>query len=63
VNLIGKSEVTVGFWTGSQFLPFCFDSDDLGAKLDAKYWAVVEPLLPDGVKLRHQRILDVDTRI
>jgi len=61
-NLIGKSEVTVGYWTGNQYFPLIIDTNDLGTKLQPQFWALAEPLLPDGIELRHLRILDDDVR-
>jgi hypothetical protein len=56
-NLIGKSEVVLGYWTGSVYRSF---TD--GAELEATHWAQIGPLLPHGVDLRRQRVLDEDVR-
>jgi hypothetical protein len=63
LNLLHKCEVTVGYWTGSMFRPMTVDVHDLGTELSPTHWALVEPLLPDGVVLRHQRIFDADVRM
>jgi hypothetical protein len=62
VQLMGQTEVIVGYWTGDNFRPMTIDQHDLGSTVEPIYWARISPHLPKDVKLRHQRILDEDVR-
>jgi hypothetical protein len=60
IQLMSRSEIVVGYWSGSQFHPMTLDHNDLGAKLRVTHWAAVDRCLPHRIELRHQRILDED---
>ena len=57
-QLAGRSEVEVGYWTGSQFR--FMRSDDI-ARL-VSHWAVLGSCIPETVKLKYERKFESDVR-
>ena len=61
-QLMGTSEIVVGYWTGSTFRPMTVDHNDLGTAVDATHWATIGPALPKGICLRPQPIFGENVR-
>jgi hypothetical protein len=57
LELMSKSEVTIGYWTGDAFRLMNGDSQPL-----VTHWARADPHLPEGIDLIHHRIFDADAR-
>jgi hypothetical protein len=57
LELIGKSKVEVGYWTGDAFRLM-----DGGSQPKVTHWARVAPYLPEGIDLVHERRFDTDAR-
>jgi hypothetical protein len=57
-NLMGQSEVEVGYWTGDDFRLM---HDGMPAPL-VSHWASLTPCLPKKIKLKHERRFDPDVR-
>jgi hypothetical protein len=55
LELIDKSEVAIGYWTGDAFRLMSGGSQPI-----VTHWARVAPYLPDGIDLIHHRIFDAD---
>jgi hypothetical protein len=56
-QLIGKSEVKIGFWTGEAFR--LMDDDE---RPNITRWARLADFLPSGIDLVHLRRFDADVR-
>jgi hypothetical protein len=56
-NLMDKSEVKIGYWTGDAFRLM-----DTGERPRATHWARVALYIPEGIDLTHQRRFDADVR-
>ncbi|MGY4624563.1 hypothetical protein [Bradyrhizobium sp. USDA 4486] len=56
-RLLGKSEVTVGFWTGDSFRHL-----EDGERPIVTHWARLADCLPPGVELAAQRRFGYDVR-
>jgi hypothetical protein len=57
LELMGKSKVEVGYWTGDAFRLM-----DGGSQPKVTRWARVALYLPEGVELVHERRFDYDAR-
>jgi len=54
-QLMGTTEVMIGYWNGSMFYPMTFDPQGLGATLNVIYWAKISHILPEEIELRPNR--------
>jgi hypothetical protein len=50
-QLMDKSEVVVGYWTGSSFRPMV-RHPNAGWSLNVRYWAKISHILPEGIHLQ-----------
>ena len=57
VQLMGKSEIKIGYWTGDTFRLMSERSQPI-----VTHWARLAPMVPVGINLIHQRIFDADVR-
>jgi hypothetical protein len=57
LELMDKSEVAIGYWTGDAFRLMSGESRAI-----VTHWAPAAPYLPDGIDLIHHRIFDADAR-
>jgi hypothetical protein len=57
-QLIGQSDVEVGYWTGEGFRSMVTDLPSP----TVSHWAALSACLPTKIKLRHHRKFDPDVR-
>jgi hypothetical protein len=57
LELMGKSKVEVGYWTGHAFRLM-----DGGSQPKVTHWARVAPYLPEGIDLVHEPRFDTHAR-
>jgi len=60
-QLMDKSEVVVGYWTGSSFRPMVKHPNS-GWSLNVRYWTEISQILPQEISLQPDRRFDTDVR-